>query len=109
MASVTQLIECRFHIEGIPQHYRIDDQAQCPELILLAFTIPLPEFATLPMKDRTRYTVGAFSSIELGGSSSLSSPVSVMSMSKGPIPLCMMPSVFATPPENDQVVSSFWS
>jgi hypothetical protein len=60
------LLECRFHIDGIPQHNGIDDQAQRPELIFLAFTIPLAEFAALTVKDSACHAVAAFTTVELG-------------------------------------------
>ena len=66
VASGTHLLQGRVHIQGIPQDYRIDDEAQCSELILLAFAIPLPEFATLPMKHRPCNTMAALAAIQLG-------------------------------------------
>ena len=50
VADARQLFESRCHVEGIPQHDGIDEQPQCPKLVLLAFAVTLPEFATLAMK-----------------------------------------------------------
>ena len=65
-----QLVESGLHIHGIPQHDRIDDQSQSPQLIFLPLTIPLPEFTPLPMKDCPCHTVTAFASVELGENAS---------------------------------------
>ena len=65
IADVRQLFESHRHIEGIPQHDGIDDQPQCSELVLLAFAVTLPEFATLAMKNRTCNAMAAFAAVEL--------------------------------------------
>ncbi len=65
IADVRQLFESRCHVEGIPQHDGIDDQPQCSELVLLAFAVTLPEFATLAMKNRTCNAMAAFAAVEL--------------------------------------------
>ena len=40
------LVEGRLHIDGVPQHNHVDDDAECVELVFLAFTVTLPQFAT---------------------------------------------------------------
>src|SRR5262245_43765644 len=55
----TQLLQGCFHIEGIPQHNRIDDQPQRSELVFLAFAVPLAEFSSLAMEDGPCHTMAA--------------------------------------------------
>ena len=52
VAGARQLLESRFHVEGVPQHDGIDDQPQSAELIFLSFTVALAEFAPLAMKKK---------------------------------------------------------
>src|SRR2546429_537849 len=59
------MLQRGFHVEGVPQDDYIDHQPERPELIFLAFPVPLPELAPLPMKDRTRDTMAPFPSVEL--------------------------------------------
>jgi hypothetical protein len=55
-----------FHIEGIPQHQGIHHQPERAELILLALSVPLAEFAALAMKDGTSDAVAPLTAVELG-------------------------------------------
>jgi hypothetical protein len=60
------LLECCFHIEGVPRHDRVDDQSQRPELVFLSLVVPLAQFSPLAMKDSPRHTMSSFPPIELG-------------------------------------------
>ena len=53
-ACVSQLLECSLHVEGIPEHHGIDDQAERTKLILLALPVPA---AGAPPVDRERRRV----------------------------------------------------
>jgi len=72
-----QLVERRFHIQGIPQYDRIDHQPQRPELIFLALTVPLSQFTSLAMEHRAGDTVAPLAAVELGQNASSKLSVSV--------------------------------
>ena len=65
VVGTRELFESRFHVEGVPQHDGIDDQPQCSELIFLSFTVALPQFSPLTMKNRTCEAVSVFAAVEL--------------------------------------------
>jgi hypothetical protein len=65
-SPLLSLLQRRLHRERIPQDNRIDDQAQRPQLIFLSLTVPLPEFAPLPVKDCAGDAMAGFAPIELG-------------------------------------------
>lgn len=59
------MVDGDVHIDRVPEHDDIDDQAERSELILLAFAIALAQFAALSMKDDAGELVAAFAAIEL--------------------------------------------
>ena len=51
------------HIKCVPQYHCVSDQAQCPQLIFLTFTIALSDLTALPVADRPRHSMAAFSPV----------------------------------------------
>ena len=43
--SARMLVEGRLHIDGVPQHNHVDDDAECVELVFLAFTVTLSQLS----------------------------------------------------------------
>ena len=54
------LVEGRLHIDGVPQHNHVDDDAECVELVFLAFTVTLPQFATFAVEDGAGQPMAGF-------------------------------------------------
>src|SRR2546423_9102528 len=65
MPFLPKLRERRVHVDRVPQDDDIEGQAQSAKLILLPFTIALPQLAALPVEDLTGHAVAAFASVEL--------------------------------------------
>ena len=59
------LVEGRLHIDGVPQHNHVDDAAVCVELVVLAFTVTLPQFATFAVEDGAGQGLATFSPVQL--------------------------------------------
>ena len=59
------LVEGRLHIDGVPQHNHVDDDAECVELVFLAFTVTLPQFATFAVEDGAGQGMATFSPVQL--------------------------------------------
>ena len=58
-------VEGRLHIDGVPQHNHVDDDAECVELVFLAFTVTLPQFATFAVEDGAGQGMATFSPVQL--------------------------------------------
>src|SRR3989304_1619423 len=63
---LAQLLQYRLHIQRIPQHGSIDDQAKGAELVLLAFAVALSDFPSPTVKGGTGQLVSPFMAIKLG-------------------------------------------
>ena len=63
---LTQLIQCRLHVDGVPQDDDVEHQAQRAQLVLLTLLIALPEFAAFSVKNGARHTVTPLATVELG-------------------------------------------
>ena len=59
-------VEGRLHIDGVPQHNHVDDDAECVELVFLAFTVTLPQFATFAVEDGAGQGMATFSPVQTG-------------------------------------------
>ena len=55
-----EMAQSRVDITRVPQHQRVDNQAQCPKLVFLPFPVSLAQLALLPMKHLARQAVSAF-------------------------------------------------
>jgi hypothetical protein len=60
-----EMTQSRVDITRVPQHQRVDDEAQCPQLVLLSFPVSLAQLAFLSMKHLTRQAVSAFVPVQL--------------------------------------------
>jgi hypothetical protein len=60
-----QIIDSLVHVERVPEHNHIDDQAQCAELVLLPLLVLLAHFPLLSMKDRPRQSMTLFAAQQL--------------------------------------------
>jgi hypothetical protein len=49
-ATLSQVIQCRVDVPGVPERDRVHHQAQRVELVFLSFPIPLAELAPLPVE-----------------------------------------------------------
>ena len=65
MPFTPKLLEYGVHIDRVPEYDDVDDKPQCPELILLAFAIALPQLAAFPVENRTRQAMAPFAAIQL--------------------------------------------
>jgi hypothetical protein len=63
--DTAQLRERRIHVDRVPQDDDVGDQAQGPELILLAFAVALARFAALAVEDDSCDAMAFFAAIEL--------------------------------------------
>ena len=66
VAICAMLVEGRLHIDGVPQHNHVDDDAECVELVFLAFTVTLPQFATFAVEDGAGQGMATFSPVQPG-------------------------------------------
>src|ERR1017187_5948630 len=64
-AAGTELDERRVHVDCVPEHDDVHHRAEGAELVLLAFPIALPQFATPAVKDDTRELVPSLAAVEL--------------------------------------------
>ena len=45
----------RVHVQGVPEHHHVHHQPHRPELVLLALTVALADFAGVAVEDRPRH------------------------------------------------------
>jgi hypothetical protein len=60
-----ELVQCRVHVDRIPEHDSVHHQTQGPELVLLPFAVTLPQFAALAVEDDTGELVAALAAVQL--------------------------------------------
>jgi len=60
-----ELPERTLHVARVPQNDGVNDQAEGPELVLLTFSIALPQLPALAMEDSAGEPVTRFAAIEL--------------------------------------------
>ena len=58
------MVQCRVHVQGVPEHHHVDHQAQRP-VGLPGLRDTLADFAPLAMEDRPGHAVPAFSPVQL--------------------------------------------
>ena len=65
VALAAQLREHGVHVQRIPQHDHVHDQAERAQLVFLPFAVALEQFAALAVEDLARQAVAAFAEIQL--------------------------------------------
>jgi hypothetical protein len=60
-----KLIQCRLHIDRIPQNDYVDDEPESTELVLLTFAVALAQLTALAMEHHPRQGVATFTAIQL--------------------------------------------
>ena len=62
---LSELLQDRLRVNGIPENNHIDDEPKRAELIFLSFAVPLAQFAPFTAEDDACDAVPTFSPIEL--------------------------------------------
>jgi hypothetical protein len=65
IASGDELVDRRIHVDRVPEHDEIDNQAECSKIIFLSFAIALAQCAMLPVENDAGELVSAFVTFEL--------------------------------------------
>jgi len=65
VAIAAQLQEHCVHVQCVPQHDHVHDQAERAQLVFLPFAVALEQFAAFAVEDITRQAVTTFAEIEL--------------------------------------------
>jgi len=64
-AFVAKLAQRGVHVDRVPEHHGVDDQAESTELVFLALSIALPQLAALAVEYGPRQHVPPFTTVEL--------------------------------------------
>ncbi len=64
-AAGTHLIQRCLRVARVPEHDRVDDEAERAELVLLSFLVPLPQLAALAEEDGSRNAVATLAAVDL--------------------------------------------
>lgn len=62
---MAQLNEHGIHVEGVPLHNHVDNQARGAQLVFLPFAVTLEQLAAFAIKNIARQAMAAFTEIEL--------------------------------------------
>ncbi len=65
VAFAAQLRQHRIHVQRVPKHDHVHDQAERAQLVFLPFAVALEQLAALAVENLARQAVAAFTEIQL--------------------------------------------